>query len=107
MRINLENLPVRRNLALHLVLNLGLHEGELVPCGGVVQVAADAGEVAEGFFDFAVLNQLARAVGHESAEAAEEDNAPGDLKGEWKSPLHVPVVSVAAGIPDPVAEIDQ
>lgn len=102
MPVQLEYLLVSRDLTHHLVLDLRVHETELLSDLMGMQVWANLGERASGFFDLPFLYQLARRVGHEGGQADEQDDTPGDLDSQRQTPLQSTIWGVAAGKPNPV-----
>ena len=98
-----ENFFIALNLPLNFIFNLRLHLSKFLRCGFHSQLCtAYLDKLFSCFFDFANAEQLARRIGHESCEAGEEDDAPGDLEAEGQAPLGASVGCVAAGETDPV-----
>lgn len=97
-----KNLPIRRNLPLHLILNLRPHERKLLLHFIRVQITPNPNKLATRLLDLPAADKLARGIRHEGDQPEEHDDAPGDLDTEWESPLHGAVGGVAAGVSHPV-----
>lgn len=78
----LENLPIRRNLPLLLILDLRQHDRKFPLHLVRPQVFADPLELAARLFDLPAPDQMARRVGHEADQPEEHDHAPRDLDAQ-------------------------
>lgn len=98
-----EYLSIRLDLPLHLKFDLRLHENELILYNVGLQVAVDLDECFAGLFNLVLANELARRVWHEGRQPNEEDDAPGNLNAQGKTPLYLTVWCVPACHAHPVA----
>lgn len=97
-----KNLPVRGNLALHLIFDLRAHERKLLRHLMRVEIASDLDELGTRLLDLPPPDELSRRVRHEGRQPREHDHPPGDLDAQGEAPLRRSVRCVAARVPDPV-----
>ena len=77
-----ENVFVRLNFSLHLVLDLRSHQGELLLSVMGMQILSYPDELESRLFDFTNSNELTGRVWHESAQTCKHNDAPRDLNSQ-------------------------
>lgn len=93
---------VRRNLPLHLILDLRLHECKLLMYLLRRQVSSDLYKLESGFLHLTISDQLSWRVRHKSQETNAENDTEWDLEPKRQAPLCWSVWCVAAGKSYPV-----
>lgn len=79
MSKELKDLPVRRNLPLHLILNLRPHKRKLLLHFMRMQIPPDPAKLAARLLDLPASNKMARRVRHERNQSEKHDDTPWDL----------------------------
>ena len=97
-----KNLPIRRNLPLHFILNLRPHKRKLLLHFIRMQITTYPNKLATRLLDLPTADELTRGIRHEGDQPQEHDNAPRDLDTERESPLDRAVGGVATGVAHPV-----